>query len=47
MIFMATIPADLDRLITFFKHLFEMVKKTYPTVETAEIPLEKGNKKDD
>jgi len=42
MIYMIIIPADLDRLVTFFKHLLEMVRKTYPTVRTAEINLEEG-----
>jgi hypothetical protein len=37
MTFMIMIPADLDRLITFFKHLLEMVKKSYPTINVAEI----------
>lgn len=42
MTFMIIVPADLDRLITFFKHLLEIVRKSYPTVRTAEINLEEN-----
>ena len=37
MTFMIIIPADLDKLILFFKHLLEMVINTYPNVKIAEI----------
>ena len=43
MTFMIIVPADLDRLVQFFKHLFEMVKKTYPEIRTAEIKLEEDS----
>ena len=43
MTFMIVIPADLDRLIQFFKHLFEMIKNTYPEIMTAEIKLEENS----
>jgi len=47
MIFMMVIPADLVRLITFFSHLFMIVKESYPTVDTAELPLPDSEIKDD
>jgi len=40
------IPADLVRLSEFFKHLFDIVKKAYPTVTTTEIELSKSEKSD-
>lgn len=45
MTFMIMIPADLDRLVIFFRHLLEIVKKSYPTVNVAEIntPEDKDN----
>jgi hypothetical protein len=47
MIHIIVVPADLVRLSEFFKHLFEIVKKTYPTVDTAEIKLSKPENKDE
>jgi hypothetical protein len=45
MTFMIMIPADLDRLVIFFRHLMEIVRTAYPTVQTAEIIEEKNGEK--
>ena len=46
MIYMIVIPADLYRLATFFKHLFEMIREAYPAVDTAEFPFPNMGRKD-